>query len=198
MCVNMSIQTVPTSRYGGTPAHNEIENIKPADLVLPTVNLLKAMVEGIIIRSEEVVEVIPCNVWLPLHHSHDTRPSPSILMMKLLTETESFLGIDGVMGEKVESLFCLCRLYGTEHAKAFAMHDSVKIAGVTGRSPDKVNNFAQQFETYAYPSISAMYDAKADIVVTAVNEASSLDVSLECLNQPWACLFEKPKLSKIC
>ena len=68
-----------------------------------------------------------------------------------------------------------------------------KIAGVTGRSPDKVNNFAQQFETYAYPSISAMYDAtKADIVVTAVNEASSLDVSLECLNQPWACLFEKP------
>lgn len=97
------------------------------------------------------------------------------------------------MGEKLKVCFVGAGYMAIEHAKAFAMHDSVKIVGVTGRSPDKVNNFAQQFETSAYPSISAMYDAtKADIVVTAVNEASSLDVSLECLNQPWACLFEKP------
>ena len=66
---------MPTSRYG-MPAHNEIENIKPADLVLPTVNLLKAMVEGDNYPSGEVEGLHTMQCMAAAHHSHDNGSIP--------------------------------------------------------------------------------------------------------------------------
>ncbi|NCG10906.1 MAG: Gfo/Idh/MocA family oxidoreductase [Alphaproteobacteria bacterium] len=80
-----------------------------------------------------------------------------------------------------------------EHAKAFSALKNVEIVGVTGRSEFKADNFANQFRTSSYSTIAEMYEtSQADMVVTAVNEVSSRDVSLQCLKYPWTCLFEKP------
>ena len=56
------------------------------------------MVEGDNYPSGEVEGLHTMQCMAAAHHSHDNGPSPSILMMKLLTKQGLSLGIGLVMG----------------------------------------------------------------------------------------------------
>lgn len=82
----------------------------------------------------------------------------------------------------------------TEHAKAFAGLEGVRLVGITSRTRAKAEQLAAEYRGMeVFDTVEAMYKAtQADLVIVTVKELSMAQVATECFRFPWAVLLEKP------
>lgn len=81
-----------------------------------------------------------------------------------------------------------------EHIKAFQSIDGVMISGIMGRSEDKVNKLAKDYNIpFTAKTVAELYEGTlADALVIAVNELNSPAIINQALDFPWVILAEKP------
>lgn len=80
-----------------------------------------------------------------------------------------------------------------EHAKAFAAQPGVRIVGVVGRSRERAEALASQYDARVFEGVDDLWDAlRPDVVVVAVNELSMAAVCERVFQHPWRILLEKP------
>jgi predicted dehydrogenase len=81
-----------------------------------------------------------------------------------------------------------------EHIRAFLDIARVKVVGIHSRPSARAEDLAAEFDlTEVCNSIAELYDrTQAHLVIVAVPELSTNQVSRECFEFPWAVLIEKP------
>ena len=81
-----------------------------------------------------------------------------------------------------------------EHIRAFWDIARVKVIGIHSRTRVRAADLASEFDlTEVCNSIAELYDrTRAHLVIVAVPELSTNQVSCECFEFPWAVLIEKP------
>lgn len=99
------------------------------------------------------------------------------------------MGID-----KVKIAFIGAGATAREHVRAFAAHEETEIVGLCSRSLDKAEKLAQEFSIGCITSSASelYHKTKADVVVVAVTIPSTEEICLECFDNPWMVLIEKP------
>lgn len=82
----------------------------------------------------------------------------------------------------------------TEHARAFAGLDGVRLVGITSRTWAKAEHLAAEYPGMkVFDSVEAMYETtQADLVIVTVKEMSMAHIAAQCFRFPWAVLLEKP------